>query len=110
MCSPAMRWACAPRCSSSRRRHALRPRARAAASTARRRRAIRSHAMGAEPKPAGEFERIARYFAPLARGFPGAFGLRDDAAVIAPLPGRELVAKTDAIVGGVHFLLDDAPE
>ena len=26
----------------------------------------------------------------------------DDAAVIAPLPGHELVAKTDAIVGGAH--------
>ena len=62
------------------------------------------------PEPAGEFERIARYFAPLASGFPGAFGLRDDAAVIAPLPGHELVAKTDAIVGGVHFLPDDPPD
>jgi thiamine-monophosphate kinase len=58
----------------------------------------------------GEFEIIARYFAPLARGFPGAFGLLDDAAVIAPLPGNELVAKTDAIVGGVHFLHDDPPD
>jgi thiamine-monophosphate kinase len=58
----------------------------------------------------GEFELIARYFAPLARGFPGAFGLLDDAAVIAPLPGHELVAKTDAIVGGVHFLQDDPPD
>jgi len=58
----------------------------------------------------GEFELIARYFAPLAAGFPGAFGLLDDAAVIAPLPGHELVAKTDAIVGGVHFLPDDPPD
>jgi thiamine-monophosphate kinase len=58
----------------------------------------------------GEFEIIARYFAPLARGFPGAFGLLDDAAVIAPMPGGELVAKTDAIVGGVHFLDDDPPD
>ena len=58
----------------------------------------------------GEFELIARYFAPLARGFPGAFGLLDDAAVIAPPPGHELVVKTDAIVGGVHFLHDDPPE
>jgi thiamine-monophosphate kinase len=58
----------------------------------------------------GEFELIARYFAPLAKGFPGAFGLLDDAAVIAALPGHELVAKTDAIVGGVHFLLDDPPD
>ena len=58
----------------------------------------------------GEFELIARYFAPLARGFPGAFGLLDDAAVIAPPPGHELVATTDAIVGGVHFLHDDPPD
>jgi len=58
---------------------------------------------------AGEFELIARHFAPLARHFPGAFGLLDDAAVIAPAPGHELVAKTDAIVGGVHFLDDDPP-
>jgi thiamine-monophosphate kinase len=41
---------------------------------------------------------------------PGAFGLLDDAAVIAPPLGHELVAKTDAIVGGVHFLHDDAPD
>ena len=59
---------------------------------------------------AGEFELIARFFAPLAEAFPGAYGLRDDAAVIAPLPGCELVAKTDAIVGGVHFLADDPPD
>jgi thiamine-monophosphate kinase len=55
----------------------------------------------------GEFALIARYFAPLARGFPGAYGLLDDAAVIAPAAGCELVAKTDAIIGGVHFLPDD---
>lgn len=64
--------------------------------------------MTAAPLP-GEFELIARYFAPLAKGFPGAYGLTDDAAVIASLPGHELVAKTDAIVGGVHFLVDDPP-
>jgi thiamine-monophosphate kinase len=62
------------------------------------------------PTLPGEFELIARYFAPLAAGFPGAFGLLDDAAVIAPLPGHELVAKTDAIVGGVHFLPGDPPD
>ncbi|MGZ5154635.1 MAG: thiamine-phosphate kinase [Burkholderiales bacterium] len=58
----------------------------------------------------GEFELIARYFAPLAKGFPGAYGLLEDAAVITPLPGHELVAKTDAIVGGIHFLDDDPPD
>lgn len=57
-----------------------------------------------------EFELIERYFAPLARGFPGAYRLRDDAALIAPAPGHDLVAKSDAIVAGVHFLPDDPPE
>jgi len=54
----------------------------------------------------GEDRLIARYFKPLAR-HPGAFGLIDDAAVLAPPPGHELVLKTDAIVGGVHFFADD---
>jgi len=53
-----------------------------------------------------EFELIARYFAPLARGFPGAYGLRDDAAVISPAPGCELVVKTDTIVSGIDFFPD----
>jgi len=34
-----------------------------------------------------EFELIAKYFAPLARAFPNAYGLLDDAAVISPAPG-----------------------
>ena len=50
----------------------------------------------------GEDRLIARYFKPLAR-HPGAFGLIDDAAVLTPPPGHDLVLKTDAIVGGVHF-------
>ncbi len=66
-----------------------------------RKRALRSES--------GEDRLIARYFKPLAR-HPGAFGLVDDAAVIKPPPGRELVLKTDAIVGGVHFFLNDPPE
>jgi thiamine-monophosphate kinase len=57
-----------------------------------------------------EFELIARYFAPLARAFPGAYGLLDDAAVISPASGNELVAKTDIIVGGVDFLPDAAAD
>jgi thiamine-monophosphate kinase len=55
----------------------------------------------------GEFELIARYFAPLARAFPGAYGLLDDAAVISPASGNELVVKSDVIVGGIDFLPDD---
>jgi thiamine-monophosphate kinase len=57
-----------------------------------------------------EFALIARYFAPLARRFPGAYGLLDDVAVIAATPGNELVAKTDAVVGGVDFPSDEAPD
>lgn len=53
----------------------------------------------------GEFDLIERYFAPLAG--PGAFGLGDDAAVLTPTPGRQLVFTADAINAGVHFLGDD---
>lgn len=56
-----------------------------------------------------EFELIARYFAPLARAFPGAYGLLDDAAVINPAPGHELVVKTDVIVAGIDFPPDASP-
>ncbi len=55
-------------------------------------------------------EAIIRLLAPLARGYPGAFGLSDDCAVVTPEPGTELVLKTDPIAEGVHFLTDDAPE
>ena len=54
----------------------------------------------------GEFGRIARYFAPLAAGFPGADRLRDDCAVLPP-PRGLLVAKTDTIVEGVHTVGDE---
>jgi len=57
----------------------------------------------------GEFGRIARFFRPLAAGFPGALNLTDDAAVLSVPPGQELVLTTDAIVAGVHFLPSDAP-
>ena len=55
-------------------------------------------------------EAIIRVLAPLAQGFPGAFGLQDDCALIAPAPGTELVLKVDPVAEGVHFLADDAPE
>lgn len=64
--------------------------------------------MAKPPRP-GEFEVIRRFFAPLAAGFPGAFGLTDDAAVLSVSPGRTLVVTTDALVAGVHFLPDDPP-
>ena len=52
-----------------------------------------------------EFGLIARHFAPLAG--PGGLGLSDDAALLAPPPGRDLVLTVDAMVGGIHFLPDD---
>jgi len=64
----------------------------------------------ARSKRSGEFERIARYFAPLAADVPGALGLRDDCAFLELPEGQELVAKTDAIAEGVHYLPDDPPE
>ncbi len=57
----------------------------------------------------GEFELIARYFAPLAATAPGALGLLDDAALIDERPGWSLVATTDTIVAEVHFPADAEP-
>jgi thiamine-monophosphate kinase len=57
---------------------------------------------------AGEFERIRRFFAPLAG--PGGLGLLDDAAIVDSGAGRRLVVTADAIVCGVHYLPDDPPE
>ncbi|MCF8477628.1 MAG: thiamine-phosphate kinase [Pseudolabrys sp.] len=59
--------------------------------------------------PSAEDKLIARYFAPVATD-PGALGLTDDAALIKPPPGCELVLTADALVGGVHFFNDDLPE
>lgn len=56
----------------------------------------------------GEFELIARLFAPLASA-PGAFGLTDDAAIISPYPGHDLVVTADAILEGVDFFASDPP-
>src|SRR5438270_5872079 len=56
----------------------------------------------------GEFERIRRFFAPLAG--PGGLGLVDDAALVECTPGHRLVVTVDAIVAGVHYLPDDPPD
>ena len=58
----------------------------------------------------GEFELIARYFAPLAAGRPGAAGLTDDAAFLHIDSDVDLVVTADMLVGGVHFLPDDPPD
>ena len=53
-----------------------------------------------------EFEIIHRYFAPLA-GEAG-LGLRDDAALLTPPAGKQLVITQDALTAGVHFFADDS--
>lgn len=55
----------------------------------------------------GEFELIERHFAPLAG--PGGLGLLDDAGLLRPGRGYEVVVTADALVAGVHFFPDDPP-
>ncbi|MBM3609257.1 MAG: thiamine-phosphate kinase, partial [Alphaproteobacteria bacterium] len=55
-----------------------------------------------------EDDLIEKYFAPLAG--PAGLGLRDDAALLSPASGMELVITVDALAAGTHFLSDDAPE
>jgi thiamine-monophosphate kinase len=52
-----------------------------------------------------EFDIIARHFAPIAGA--GGLGLLDDAALLKPSPGHDLIVTTDAVVAGVHFFADD---
>lgn len=61
----------------------------------------------AKPPRLDEFQRIARFFAPLAG--KGALGLQDDVALIDGPSETQYVLKTDAIVEGVHFFPDDPP-
>ncbi len=60
-----------------------------------------------DPLPS-EFSLIEKYFRPLAG--PGSLDLRDDAALLTPPPGRDLILTVDAMVAGVHFLPDDPPD
>src|ERR1700727_577595 len=54
-----------------------------------------------------EDDLIARFFAPIAG--PEGLGLRDDAAVLTPPAGMDLVLTKDALVAGVHFFAEDPP-
>lgn len=58
----------------------------------------------------GEFDLIARHFAPIAQRDPAALSLLDDAAVFSPPAGHEVVVTTDALVADVHFRTIDTPE
>ena len=56
-----------------------------------------------------EFDRIARYFAPLSAGEAGAFALMDDAAALTIPAGQTLVVTTDSVIGGIHLPRDASP-
>jgi thiamine-monophosphate kinase len=64
--------------------------------------------MATKAEALGEFERIARFFAPLAA--PGGLGLLDDAALVDCRAGRRLVITADAMVAGIHFRPEDPAE
>ena len=53
----------------------------------------------------GEFDFIAQSLAPLSAAYEGAFGLKDDAALLAQTAG--LVVTTDTLIQGVHFRDND---
>ena len=65
--------------------------------------------MAAREEGSAEERLIARYFRPLAK-HPGALGLSDDAAILTPPPGCDLVLTTDGVIAGVHFFSDDPPD
>src|SRR5262245_64842200 len=64
---------------------------------------------GAAHEISGEERLIGRYFRPLATA-PGAFGLGDDAAVLTPRAGCDVVVTADGVIAGVHFLPTDPPQ
>lgn len=63
---------------------------------------------GQSAKESGEDRFIARFFRPLA-GAPESLGFLDDAALLSPPEGADLVLTKDAVVAGVHFFPDDSP-
>lgn len=62
----------------------------------------------ADAKPLGEFDLIARHLKPLAD--PEGLGLLDDAAILSPPTGMDLVVTTDTLIAGVHFLAETGAE
>lgn len=65
--------------------------------------------MSEKPSRPGEFDLIGRYFAPLAAD-PAARGLLDDAAVLSPPAGCDLVLTKDALAADIHFFSTDDPQ
>jgi thiamine-monophosphate kinase len=58
---------------------------------------------------ASEFDLIARYFTPARQRSDVALGVGDDAALLNPPAGQQLVMAVDTLVAGVHFPLDTDP-
>ena len=56
-----------------------------------------------------EFDLIARHFQRAPRRADVRLGVGDDAALLVPASGTELVMTADTLVAGVHFLPDTAP-
>jgi len=63
-----------------------------------------------DPAQRGEFDLIAKLFAPLTGGDDRALGLLDDAAVIPQKAGIDTVVSTDTLVAGVHFLMIESAD
>lgn len=57
-----------------------------------------------------EFDLIARVFRPLAAGSSASLNLVDDAAVLDPGPGFEVIVTTDTLSESVHFRSEDSPD
>lgn len=57
-----------------------------------------------------EFDLIERLLRPLAIEGAPAFGLSDDAAVLSPPEGQQLVFTKDVMVSGVHFPTNESPD
>ena len=58
----------------------------------------------------GEFDLIARFFSRRSARSDVLLGVGDDAALLTPPPGQALVAATDTLVEGRHFLPGTPPE
>lgn len=52
---------------------------------------------------------IREYLAPLSAAEPLAFSLADDAAVVRPPDGHDIIVTTDPVREGVHFFASDNP-
>ena len=61
-----------------------------------------------ENAPISERELIETYLRPLTKGAKAALDLKDDAALLEPPTGHQLVISKDLLVEGVHFLSQDS--